>query len=387
MNPSPHDFSSLPGTTRGIPLKIFALFVTLIGALPVQALTWRQCQNQPDDWYKSEDAMRIADDVLLYQAEIGGWYKNDNSAHPSGHAATEELSSPQKKEHKVALLARKYPCTLDNDATHTEMRFLAKVHAATKSERYKKGFLKGVRYLLKAQYPSGGWPQFYPLRPGYSSRITINDGAMIGAMEVLDDVVNRRPPYDLADDALFAQCEEALAKGLACLLKCQIVVKGKPTAWCQQHHEITCAPAQGRISELPSLSGAESVGVARYLMSIDPPPPEVVRAVLGAARWFAEAKITGIKVVTVEDENLPGGKDRKVVKDHNAPAIWARYYEIGTNRPLFIEQGMVHYRLEDLSHKQRAGHGWIGGRWPTHLLEAEYPAWRKKWKERIKETK
>lgn len=370
------------------PLLIsLASCLTLLASLPLKGISWRQCQNQPADWYQSAEARRIADDVLYYQANIGGWYKNDNSAHPSGHAATEDLTPPQKEDHRASLQARKYPCTLDNDATYTEMRFLAKVHAATGKDSYKQGFLKGVRYLLRAQYPSGGWPQFYPLRPGYSSRITINDGAMIGAMEVLDDVVNRRAPFALTDEALHAQCEKALAKGLECLLKCQIVVTGEPTAWCLQHDERTYAPAQGRISELPSLSGAESVGVLRYLMSIDPPSTRVIKAIQGAARWFDEAKITGVRVITVEDKSLPGGKDRKVVKDPNAPAIWARYYEIGTNRPLFIEQGEVHYRLAELSHKHRVGHGWIGGRWPTRLLEVDYPAWREKWRELIEAAK
>ena len=135
--------------------------------------------------------MRIADDVLFYQAGIGGWYKNDGSIHPSGNAATEQLSDVEKRRFKESLMQRKYPSTLDNDATHSEMRYLAKVYAATDRRKYKDGFLKGVHYLLKAQYPSGGWPQFYPLRPGYSSRITINDGAMIGAIEVLADVANR----------------------------------------------------------------------------------------------------------------------------------------------------------------------------------------------------
>ena len=104
--------------------------------------------------------MRIADNVLFYQAGIGGWYKNDSSIHPSGNAATELLSAAERKRHKEALLKRKYPCTLDNDATHSELRYLANVYAATGRGKYKDGCLRGVEYLLKAQYPSGGWAQF-----------------------------------------------------------------------------------------------------------------------------------------------------------------------------------------------------------------------------------
>lgn len=329
-------------------------------------------------WYRSAEAVRIADNVLYYQAEIGGWYKNDGSIHKSGNAATEVLSPLERRKHKESLEQRKYPCTLDNGATHSEMRYLAKVYAATGRAQDKEGFLKGVRYLLKAQYASGGWAQFYPLRPGYSSRITYNDDAMIGALSMLDDVTSR-PPYQLADETLLLLVRKAVERGRECVLKCQIVVDGKKTAWCQQHDQSTLKPARGRVSELPSISGAESVAVVRYLMSIDHPSPDMIEAVEGAVRWFEEAKITGVRVVMVEDGSLPGGRDKRVIKDPKAPAIWARYHEIGTNKAMFIEEGVVKYSLAELSLKHRVGHRWIGGKWPARLLEVEYPAWRRKW--------
>ncbi|MEC9327786.1 MAG: pectate lyase [Verrucomicrobiota bacterium] len=349
-------------------------FVTMSAS----AISWRDCANQEGDWYKTPEAKRIGDNVLYFQSDLGGWYKNDGSIHPSGNAAIDVRSKEEQKKHKESLEQLKYPCTLDNDATWSEMRFLAKVHAATGHRKYKEGFLKGLRYLLKAQYPSGGWPQFYPLRPGYSSRITFNDGAMIGAIAILDDVVHRRPPYDLADNRLQKKCQAAVRRGRECIFKCQIVVKGKKTAWCQQHDQRTLVPAQGRISENPSLSGSESVGVVRYLMSIDSPSPEIIATIAGAVTWFKEVKINGVRVLNFEDSSLPGGVDRKVVADPEAPPIWARYYEIGTNRPMFIEKGVVKYKLSELSHTKRIGHLWIGGRWPENLLKVEYPAWVEK---------
>jgi len=359
------------------------LFIGLVSCLwfvtiSASAISWRDCANQEGDWYKTPEAKRIGDNVLYFQSDLGGWYKNDGSIHPSGNAAIDVRSKEEQKKHKESLEQLKYPCTLDNDATWSEMRFLAKVHAATGQQKYKDGFLKGLRYLLKAQYPSGGWPQFYPLRPGYSSRITFNDGAMIGAIAIIDDVVHRRPPYDLADDRLQKKCQAAVRRGQECILKCQIVVKGKRTAWCQQHDQRTLEPAQGRISENPSLSGAESVGVVRYLMSIDSPSSKIIAAIAGAVTWFKEVKITGVRVLNFEDSSLPGGVDRKVVVDPEAPPIWARYYEIGTNRPMFIEKGVVKYKLSELSHPKRIGHLWIGGRWPENLLKIEYPTWIEK---------
>ena len=362
---------------RSVILGLCALIAISSGAV-AEGRTWRACLSAELDWYGTAEAIRIADNVLFYQARIGGWYKNDNSVHPSGHAATENLTEVERRAHREALRQREFPCTLDNGATHQELRYLAAVHGVTGKERFREGFARGVRYLLKAQYPSGGWPQFYPLRPGYSSRITFNDGAMTGALSVLDETADGHAPFDLVDEVLREECRRAVKKGISCILRCQIVVQGRRTAWCQQHDEATLAPARGRVSELPSISGAESVDVVRYLMSIEDPSPEVVDAVEGAVRWFKEAGVTGIRVVTVEDETLPGGKDRRVVEDPGAGPVWARYYEIGSNRPMFIEQGVVKYSLAELSHSHRVGHGWIGGRWPARLLEVEYPAWRGK---------
>jgi len=350
--------------------------VTTTCVVAARDRSWRDCLGEDSEWYGSVEAQRIADNVLLYQAEIGGWYKNDNSIHPSGHAATEALTEEQRRAHRDLLGKMRFPCTLDNGATHSEMRYLAAVCKATGEARFREGFVKGVRYLLKAQYPSGGWPQFYPLRPGYSSRITFNDGAMIGALSVLDATARGRSPFDIIDPSLRQECMRAVERGITCILRCQIRDEEQLTAWCQQHEELTLAPAQGRISELPSISGAESVDVVRYLMSIKNPSAEVVAAVEGAVRWFQQAAVTGVRVVTVADASLPGGKDRRIVEDAEAEPIWARYYEIGTNRPMFIEQGVVKYTLAELSHSHRTGHGWIGGRWPAGLLAVDYPAWR-----------
>lgn len=207
---------------------------------------------------------------------------------------------------------------------------------------------------------------------------------MIGALSVLDEAARGRPPFDIIDSSLRQECMRAVKRGTNCILRCQIRDGKQLTAWCQQHNELTLAPAQGRISELPSISGAESVGVVRYLMSIESPSPEVVEAVESAVDWFRKVAVNGVRVVTVADASLPGGKDRRIIKDMEAEPVWARYYEIGTNRPMFIEQGVVKYTLAELSHAHRIGHGWIGGRWPAGLLAAEYPAWRKK-QEKLRE--
>ncbi|MCX6627194.1 MAG: pectate lyase, partial [Candidatus Solibacter sp.] len=186
--------------------------------------------------------------------------------------------------------------TIDNDATYTQMRYLARVYTATKRPPFQAAFRRGLDYLLKAQYPNGGWPQFYPLRDGYWSHITYNDDAMVGVLELLRDLVDHKPEFAFLGDADRARARQAISKGVECILKTQVVQQGKLTAWCAQHDERTLAPAKARAYELPSLSGGESAGIVKFLMGIEKPSPEVVRAIEGAVAWFRTNRIQGIRV-------------------------------------------------------------------------------------------
>lgn len=46
---------------------------------------------------------------------------------------------------------------IDNNATTTQIKVLAKVYNATKIEKYKTACLKGIDLLIKGQYDNGGW--------------------------------------------------------------------------------------------------------------------------------------------------------------------------------------------------------------------------------------
>ena len=80
------------------------------------------------------------------------------------------------------------------------MQFLARMVHATGDARYRAAFDRGVDYLLAAQYPNGGWPQFFPLREGYYSHITFNDNAMISVLTVLREAAAGKPPYAFVDE-------------------------------------------------------------------------------------------------------------------------------------------------------------------------------------------
>ena len=134
--------------------KLLTLLLVLTSVVvTVQAQRGRGGRNLPthekEDFYKTEEARRIGDQVLLYQRVTGGWPKNIN------------MSRPLTDEERVQVLRdkeRRDDSTTDNGATNMQMLYLAKLYQATQVERYKEGVLKAVEYLLSGQYENGGWP-------------------------------------------------------------------------------------------------------------------------------------------------------------------------------------------------------------------------------------
>jgi PelA/Pel-15E family pectate lyase len=317
--------------------------------------------KKPAEWWAGDEARTIAANILSWQSDLGGWPKNVDTTQP----------------YKGTDRAKDLKPTFDNGATTDELRFLAHMLHATKEAKYKDAFLKGYEHILVAQYPTGGWPQFYPPSKQYHRYITFNDNSMVRLMEFLRETYTA-PLYAFIDEPQKSRARKAFDDGVQCLLKCQIKVEGKPTAWCAQHDEKDYTPRIGRAYELASISGSESVGIVRLLMSLDKPSPEMVASIDGAVAWFESAKLKGIKVVEVEDKDAPKGKDRRVVEDPAAPPMWARFYEIGTNRPIFCDRdGIAKYKLSDIGYGRRNGYSWLNY-WPQSLLEKEYPAWKQK---------
>ena len=333
-------------------------------------ISWKDCLSQKASWYGTPEALRVAGNVLLYQRNCGGWPKNIDMA-----AVLDDAG-------KAALLKQKNETdtTIDNDATCRQLQFLARVYAANPKPNLRDSFIHGLDYLLKAQYANGGWPQYYPNTASYHHYITFNDNAMVNVLNLFQDVADAKEPYAFVDAGRKTRAQQAVQKGIECILNCQIVYKGQLLAWCAQHDEKTFEPRPARIYEKVSLSGSESVGIVRFLMRVDLPDPRVVRAIESAVQWFQQAKLTGIRYQRVGDPNGPKGFDNKIVADPAAPPLWARFYEIGTNRPIFCSRdGIIRYNVAEISIGRRTGYTWYAS-WPKELLEKDYPQWRKKLK-------
>src|SRR5580698_3062576 len=146
--------------------------------------------NHTADWYISADAIRMATNVVTFQLADGGWSKNidmtSNPRVPGGRYDTDNLNRyPDPTDFdKPVDDTWHYLATLDNDATTTQIVFLAHVTTALLAAKrwddaapFRASVERGVQYLLDSQYPNGGWPQVWPLEGGYHDAVTINDDA------------------------------------------------------------------------------------------------------------------------------------------------------------------------------------------------------------------
>jgi PelA/Pel-15E family pectate lyase len=352
------------GARHGTVFPVSAAVLEKLGIGKV-AVRWRDALQQAPAWYASPDAVQLADNVLLWQRASGGWPKNTEMAVTLSSQEAEALAR-QKGE---------LDATIDNGATYTQLVFLAKVFQATQQPRFKAAFLQGLDYLFAAQYANGGWPQYFPLRKGYYTHITYNDNAMVNVLTLLRELVRQSPGYAFVDAARRHRAAQAVEQGIECILKTQVVVHGQRTVWCAQHDEVTLQPAPARTYEKISLSGSESAGIVRFLLGIEQPSPPIVESIQAAVAWFEKAKLTGIKVVEQRDAALPRGFDRVVMQDAQAPPIWARFYDIVTNRPIFCgRDGVIKASLAEIEHERRTGYGWYSAS-PAALLAKEYPSW------------
>lgn len=333
-------------------------------AAPAQPAWGDAVLGYPDDWYAGASVRALAENVVAWQSAEGGWPKNTDLSEPATAAA------------KQAVVDNGRANTIDNDATVLPLRFLGKVAGASGDEAFKSAFLRGLDYLFAAQYPNGGWPQYFPLREGYYSRITFNDNAMINVMSLLRDVAGKKPDYAFVSEAYRARAGEAVARGLDVVLKSQVRQDGKLTAWCAQYDQVTLAPAWARAYEPPSLSGMETVNVVRFLMALEEPSDAEITAVEAAVAWLKSVAIYDLKYLRIVDEE--GLEDALLVAEPGAGPLWARFYDLHANWPIFTgRDSVVHLSLDELEQERRGGYGYYG-QWAQSLIDDEYPEWRKR---------
>jgi len=333
----------------------------------------RMIQATPDQAsYAPTQVREIVANLLLFQRDNGGW--------PKDYDMLAVLNEEQRQT--VRATRSRADTSFDNDNVHSQVVYLAQAYTASGETAWREACLRGLDFMLAAQLSNGGFPQRYPNPKGFSAHITFNDGVMMGIMNTLKDCSDGVPHWQWLDAGRKEKAAAAVNRGVECILKCQIRFEGKPTGWCQQHDAQTWEAASARTFELASICPQETTQIVRFLMRLDSPSAETRQAIASAMDWLQLVALHGTKVERVpapREEFLRHTTDFDLVvsSDPQAPTIWARHYEIGTNRPIFAgRDGVKRYALSEVERERRTGTAWYGA-WPQRLIDQEYPAWKK----------
>ena len=234
--------------------------------------------------------------------------------------------------------------TLDDNVTQAAVRLLMRVDRELKFQDavIHETALYALEQLTLAQYPNGAWPQRYfefpdpdafPAKtasfpdswsqtwpgPGYRSHYTLNDNAVL---DMIDAFLEAARIYDEP------RYRAAAEKGGDFLLLAQMP-EPQP-AWAQQY-DVDMHPAWGRIFEPPSVTGSESQAVLKVLL--------ILYRETGKEKYL-EPVPRAIDYLRRSGLDLRGssilGRSRGCSPDE---LCLARFYELQTNRPLFISKG------------------------------------------------
>lgn len=282
-----------------------------------------------------EAARRTGHALAKTQLESGGWdYRLEFD--PQARAGWRFRSVG---EHDTKTSSRaKNVTTLDDDTTQSALRFLMKLDVVL---RHRDALVNSAaKYalsaLLKAQYPNGAWPQRYSEFPDpkqfpvlrasypeswpreypkvdYRSFYTFNDDTLADMIETLllaGELYN--------DPKLTAAAEKA-----GDFIRLAQMPEPQPI-WAQQYNA-KMQPAWARKFEPASVTGGESQGVIRILLRL--------YRRTGKDR-FLEPIPRALKFLS--ENELPG-----------EPGQLARFYELGTSRPLYFVKDTYELTYDD----------------------------------------
>ncbi len=266
-----------------------------------------------DDYYL--DAARKTARALVWgQRRTGGWDHRVDVSHME-----EGQSMPHRKRGR---------CCLDDNISQGALSFLIEIDTEIDEPWLTDGVRLGCEYIMKSQFDTGGWPQWYPLIGGYHDHYTFNDNTINDCIRVM---LKAHRTYD---KEVYLRTAEA---GGQFIIDSQL---DPPQAgWAQQYnHDLK--PAWARGFEPPGVCSAATSRNIRtlvdlYLYTRD---KNYLAPIPDAIAWL-------------EDCRLENGK-------------WARLYEVGTNKPVYGDRkdpGKKHYDYDKISSRERNSYAWQGG--------------------------
>ena len=208
-------------------------------------------------------------------------------------------------------------CTFDDDVTTGAARFLLELYMATLDPTYRIPLLKAVDFILESQYPSGGWPQRYPLKhdyphdghPDYTSYYTFNDNVIQANIYFL---------LEAWEQLGYEEYKKAAYRGMDFVVISQLP---PPQAGWGQQYDMNMQSAVARSYEPASVMPGQTRRNIYDLMNF--------YTITGDKRY-----LNGIPAAIEWLENSYLPENHKM----NDRVTHATFYELGTNKPLYAHR-------------------------------------------------
>ena len=205
--------------------------------------------------------------------------------------------------------------TYDDDVTSDAARFLLRMYIEKLDPKFKPALDKAINFVLKSQYPVGGWPQRYPLKydfnkthhPDYSSYHTFND-------DVIGENVN-----------FLIQCYQTLGEQrfldpIKRGMDFYMLSQQANGAWGQQYN-MELEPAGARSYEPAAYLPRATYGNAMLLLKFYQFTGDrrYIARIPDAIRWLEKVR-------------LPA------TMSENGKFTHSLFVEVGTDRPIFVHR-------------------------------------------------
>jgi len=307
-------------------------------ATPVVGLAYLRAWEATGDRFYLDAARAAAEALILGQHCSGGWDyiiefdPEKRKQYP--YRADDNCAAPNAGRHYT---------TLDDNVTQAAVRLMMRVDRELKFEDKKlhEAVLFALEQLIRAQYPNGAWPQRYyqfadpakfPVKkagypdswsrkwpgPDYRFLYTFNDNTISDLIDMFFEA------WRIYGEDRFRKAAE---KGGEFILLAQMP-EPQP-AWAQQY-DVEMHPAWARVFEPPSVTGGESQGVIRTLF--------VLYRETGEKKYLESARRA---LDYIKRSVLPSVENPSETRRRFRPGepVLARFYELRTNRPLYITKG------------------------------------------------
>ncbi|MHC4216471.1 MAG: pectate lyase [Planctomycetota bacterium] len=352
---------------------------TVQHATPGVGMACLEAWEASGDRYFLKAAQSAAHGMLKGQMCSGGWDERVTELDPvkrkdyrfrsdCGCPATEDWIVDYYEPNQTGdkqIEPRRNMTNNDNNITQSVIRMLMRVDRALNFEdtELHEGVIHALDYFVLAQFPIGAWPrnyeklgdpERYPVmpasypatwsrtwtRPKFYSYYNLNDDCTMNVMDVMLEAAR------IYDEPKYLNSAENAG---AFLLLAQM--PDPQPAWAQQYN-LQMNPSWARSMEPPAISGRESISVLYALLAL----------------YRETGKQKYIQPVPRALDYL-----KKCAFERNGRRVLSRFYELKTNRSLYITPGSPSVRkITYSSEKIKRGYSFFTSADPLDRIEEEY---------------